>query len=65
MLPACCALAANGHAAAAPPRMVMNSRRLMQNIGVSNRLAPPSVGLPHAQPASERRLSPWGRLELF
>src|SRR5262249_27012286 len=24
-----------------------------------------SVGLPHAQPAPERRLSPWGRPELF
>ena len=26
--PACCARAANGHAAAAPPSSVMNSRRL-------------------------------------
>jgi hypothetical protein len=25
----CCALAASGHAAAAPPRSVMNSRRLI------------------------------------
>src|SRR5207253_3817985 len=48
----CCARAASGHATAAPPSSVMNSRRLMQNIGVSNRLAPPSVGLPHAHPAS-------------
>jgi len=27
--PPCCARAANGHATAAPPRMVMNSRRFM------------------------------------
>ena len=49
----------------AAEQRVMNARRLMQNIGVSNRLAPPSVGLPHAQPTSEPSLGPWGRPELF
>src|SRR5262249_43861776 len=34
----CCALAASGHAAAAPPTSVMNSRRLMPDMG----LPPPS-----------------------
>jgi hypothetical protein len=59
------AYAATGHAAA-PPSSVMNARRLMPNIGgSSNRLVSPSVGLPHAQHASERRLGPWGRPELF
>src|SRR5436309_1330673 len=52
----CCARAASGHAAA-PPSSVMNSRRLMPNIG----LPPPPVGLPHAQPAAEGPASPWGR----
>jgi hypothetical protein len=32
----CCALAVGGHAAAAPPMSVMNSRRLMSNIGTSS-----------------------------
>src|SRR5262245_48882420 len=42
----CCARAASGHAAP-PLRSVMNSRRLMSNIGgASNRLASPSVRLP-------------------
>ena len=50
----CCALAASGHAAA-PLSSVMNWRRLMQNIGgSSNLLVSLSVGLPHAQPATER-----------
>jgi hypothetical protein len=30
-LPACCARAASGHVAAAPPSSVMNSRRLNQS----------------------------------
>jgi hypothetical protein len=29
----CCARAASGHATAAPPSSVMNSRRLMSDIG--------------------------------
>jgi hypothetical protein len=32
-LPACCARATTGHAAAAPPSSVMNSRRLMWDMG--------------------------------
>src|SRR5262245_55694644 len=31
----CCARAASGHAAAAPPSSVMNSRRLMSNMSLS------------------------------
>jgi hypothetical protein len=30
----CCACAASGHAAPAPPSSVMNSRRLMSNMGL-------------------------------
>jgi hypothetical protein len=55
---ACCPRAASGHFAAAP-RSVMNSRRLMSDIGLPLALAPP-VGFPHAQPALERPASPWG-----
>src|SRR5260221_5593935 len=52
-----CACTAIGNATAAPPRSVVKSRRLMPTIEVPpDRLAPPSVGLSHAQPASERRL---------
>jgi hypothetical protein len=35
----CCARAASGHAAAAPPRSVMKSRRLISDIGL-----PPALG---------------------
>jgi len=38
----CCARAATDHAAA-PPRSVMNSRRLMSDMGLPLALAPPSV----------------------
>ena len=31
---ACCARAASGHAATAPPSSAMNSRRLMPNMGL-------------------------------
>jgi hypothetical protein len=43
----------SGHPAAAPPSSVMNSRRLMPDIGLSPALAPP-VGPPHAQPCRIR-----------
>jgi hypothetical protein len=36
----CCARAASGHATAAPPRSVMNSRRFMSNMA----LPPPASG---------------------
>src|SRR5262249_39831082 len=40
----CCARAARGHAAVAPPSSVMNSRRLMTNIGLPpTRHTPPGV----------------------
>src|SRR5215467_12584726 len=68
---ACCACAASGHAAAAAPRRIMNSRRLMSDIGLSRPGVTTSsrrtqaVGLPHAQPPAEWPASPWGRSELF
>ena len=48
----CCARAASGHAAAAPPMSVMNSRRFMPNMGspFPCRLASPSR--PNRQAAS-------------
>jgi hypothetical protein len=46
--PLCCAPAASGHAAAVPPRSVMNSRRLTSVTGF-----PSAAGLPRAQPATE------------
>ena len=55
--PACCARAASGHAAAAPPSSVMNSRLPMPSMGTSS----PEVGFPHAQPATGRPASPMGR----
>jgi hypothetical protein len=33
---ACCPRAASGHATAAPPTSVMNARRFMPDIGLSN-----------------------------
>src|SRR5262249_42407534 len=50
--------------AAAPPRSVMNARRLMSDIGLSSRLGAP-VGLPLAQPTPRRPAGPWGRPESF
>src|SRR5262249_51763858 len=61
-LPGCCALAANGHAAAPPPSSVMNSRRFIPNIGhppsasarrgTGQRTGPTAraVGLPRHEP---------------
>ena len=46
----CCALTARGHAAAAPPSSVTNSRRLMTNIGAPFRGVPPPI-----IPARDRR----------
>src|SRR5262245_25727419 len=43
-LPGCCARAASGHATAAPPSNVMNSRRLMLDIELPPALAPASSG---------------------
>jgi hypothetical protein len=40
-LPACCACAASGHDAAALASNLMNSRRLMPNIGLPPASAPP------------------------
>src|SRR6516162_11486278 len=40
----CCAPAASGHAAAAPPSSAMNSRRLMLDIELPPALAPASSG---------------------
>jgi hypothetical protein len=48
-----------GHTAA-PPSSVMNSRRLMLDMGTSS-----PVGLPHPQPAAEPTANPWARPELF
>jgi hypothetical protein len=46
----CCARAASGQAALAPPSSVMNSRRFRSNTGF-----PSAVGLPHAHPATIRQ----------
>src|SRR5262249_7532556 len=60
-LSACCARAASGHAAAAPPRSVMKSRRIMTDMG----LAPPrAAGLPPLQPNTERPAGPLGNPEI-
>ena len=45
-----CAQAASGHATAAPPSSVMNSRRLMPGMGA------PSKVLPAIIPARDRRV---------
>src|SRR5439155_19615959 len=53
----CCARAASGHAAAAPPMSVMNWRRLMSlNRGRA-------LGLPHPQTSTERSAGPWAELD--
>src|SRR5262249_46976419 len=50
---ACCARAASGHAAAAPPSSVMNARRLMLHTGLS---LPPAI--PHPSVGSTRKRRP-------
>src|SRR5262245_8070168 len=62
----CCARAASGHAAAAPPISVMNSRRLMPDKGFlppawrePNELVYRMISLPPSG-----RASPWDRPEL-
>jgi hypothetical protein len=50
---ACCARAARGHAAAAPPSSVMNSRRFMPNMGL-----PRHPVAPRTIPSSKMLLSP-------
>jgi hypothetical protein len=53
--PACCARAASGHVAAAPPSNVMNSRRLMSKTDFSS-----AVGL-QRQPAIGMAAESYGR----
>jgi hypothetical protein len=45
--PACCARAASGHAAAAPPRTVMNSRRFMSDVRIPDKS--PAMGTHRAR----------------
>src|SRR6516225_2770881 len=65
-----CARAASGQAAAAP-RRIMNSRRLMSDMGLSRPGVTTSsrhtqaVSLPHAQSHAEWPAGPWVRSELF
>src|SRR5262249_44831610 len=57
----CCARAASGHAAA-PPSSVMNSRRLMSDMGACfPRLAP----MKRTQGNTERTAGPWATPEMF
>jgi hypothetical protein len=62
IMPVCCALAANGHAAAAPPSSVMNSRRRMPFLARQNDNAPDVVTEVHpgayTAPPSSPDLSP-------
>ena len=39
----CCARAASGHATAAPPSSVTNSRRLMPGMGAPSQVPPPMI----------------------
>ena len=39
----CCARAVSGHAAAAPPNRLTNSRRLMPDIGAPSQVPPPII----------------------
>ena len=61
-VPGCCARAASGHAAAAPPSSVMNSRRLMSDTGL------PRPGVTASgwfdEPATGWTAGPWGRPEI-
>src|SRR6516165_1659429 len=62
---ACCARATSGHVAA-PPRSVMNARRLMSSMQPLRALPNPAKrSLPHAEAAAEAPAGPWGRPELF
>jgi hypothetical protein len=57
----CCARAASGQVAAAPPSSVMNWRRLRSGLLPATRCA----SLPQAQDALEAPAGPWGRPESF
>jgi hypothetical protein len=59
----CCARAASGHAAAAPPSSVMKLAPPYTGHRASSRLG--AAGLPPAQPAAERPKSPLARPEMF
>src|SRR6476659_10596643 len=69
----CCARAASGHAATAPPNRLTNSRRLMPGMGslpgaaaYHSRSEPPSAGgLTHQGAYSRRTAAPWDGPELF
>src|SRR6516165_9336943 len=52
----CCPRATSGHAAAAPPRSVMKSRRRMPD----TRASPLAVGPPHHQPTTNLMAGPLG-----
>src|SRR5262245_2621911 len=57
----CCALAVSGHVAA-PPSSVMNSRRLMWDMGFPSRLGVPrtrAVSLPHLRVPPKPPAGPW------
>src|SRR6516162_2325968 len=55
----CCARTARGHAAAAPPRSAMNSRRRMSDIGV------PPPGNDHQRPTVTRRCDTSSRVTTY
>lgn len=59
---ACCALAASGHVAIAPPRTVMNWRRCTSSIG--RPIAVAVAGMPRTIAGRTPR-GPWGKPELF
>jgi len=71
----CCARAASGHATAAPPSSVMNSRRLMSDMGDSPPLGQAPLIMTSAahgrpvgltfKPATRRQVRPWLRSESF
>ena len=56
----CCARAASGHAAAAPPSSATNSRRPMPDMGGPSLRDYRIVSLPPGRP-----VGPWGKPELF
>src|SRR5262249_25454410 len=56
----CCARAVSGQAAAAPPSIVMNSRRLM-----SDPRFVPTKATPRIQGITERTAGPWATPEVF
>jgi len=66
----CCARAASGQAATAPPSSVMNWRRFMSSMGTSSPMHYQSRRLavlspPQLQPATGRPASPWGKAEML